>query len=184
MKLTIHTGLLLATTLLAFGPCGTLSNQNSTDMTTPSLEEVPFTSIAQGDTGWQPSGWDGSPQFVLVRTPSQWKGLKAHFSFDPAAIGADRADQLDQIDFGQQSILIYTMGLVGNTGHTIELERLMANGEMVSYLQVTGPDPDEDVGEVEGHPFHLVIVNRTAFPEAFTFVVNGKPAEYHIHREE
>ncbi len=146
--------------------------------------ETKYLQVGKGDSEWKPSGQMFGPQLLIFRSQELWKEKKELFSLNPRTINSDAKEKLDNIDFKKESILIFTFGLVGSTGYSLDVKKISVKDTLNCMLTSKRPAPNETTGAVMQHPFVMVIVEIDSIPNEYKIYIDDKLTDFEVHRFE
>jgi hypothetical protein len=165
--------------------CGSSNThgKNDGDSSEREVKTMDFVHIGQGSSDWGPAGEYFGPQFLIFTSMQSWMAKKDLFFLNTASLEDEDTDEVEDIDFSSQRVLVFTYGQVGTTGYAILLDKIEVNDTVSFYLTGTEPAEGDAVGEAMDHPIDVVLINVTELPEQMEFYINGVKTEFQIHRE-
>lgn len=139
--------------------------------------------VGKGNSGWKPSRRFG-PQFLVFRSSKTWEENKGQFHFSLPTVDSTAREKLNKINFEEESILIFTFGLKGSTGYSLNVKDLSITNEIVCHLTSNKPAFGERTGAAMRHPFIMVIVEIDSIPDEYKIYIDDKLTDFEVHRFE
>ncbi len=147
-------------------------------------KNVKYFQVGKGDSEWKPSDKMFGPQLVIFRSDKLWQEKKHLFNLNPSSTDSAAEEMLDKINFEKESVLIFTFGLVGSTGYSLDVKNLTVNKILECRLISKRPLPNETTGAVMQHPFVLTVVESPSIPDKYKIYIDNKLTDFKVHRFE
>jgi len=146
-------------------------------MPADTAKTVDFIDIGQGNSDWNPSRDFYGPQYLRFGSKAAWISKMNLFFFDEDH--ENKQNRLNEINFSEQEILIFTYGRAGTTGYFIKLDKIVMHDDTTQfYLQSRKPGPETDTGQMLGHPFDAVVIDKGAISEKLEFYIDNQKAAF------
>ena len=120
-------------------------------------EQLPFVSVARGDSFTADLT---APTLLVAGSPDEARHLTMLLS-EP-----EMAHQVAAVDVGADWVVAVFRGRMGSSGYGVTIQEICRKPDRVQIIvELTDPDPAQNVSDVITYPYHVVRVPRDRVPD-------------------